>query len=378
MIDLIKLKAEFRKRFDREPRIFRAPGRVNLIGEHTDYNDGFVLPAAIQYGVVVAAAEREDRRLMASSMQFPEILDADLNRLDGLRTAVDWTRYVIGVAALLERQGNKISGADLLIESDIPTGAGLSSSAALETCIATALTSLSGLAIDGVEIAKIGRATENEFIGVRSGIMDQFASVFGRRDNAIFLDCRSLEWEAVPLGKARFVVCDTRTKHDLAEGEYNRRRAECEEAARAIGVSVLRDATLDGLEGAKMRDVIFRRAGHVINENARVLTAVEALREGDLDKLGRLMCNSHASLRDDFEVSCRELDAMVDIAMSLDGVLGARMTGGGFGGCTINLLAPDAEVEELAENISEQYLAAVGIEPRVYECRISDGAGEVV
>lgn len=371
------MRTDFRRRYGAEARVFRAPGRVNLIGEHTDYNDGFVLPAAIDFASYVACSPRKDRRVRVTSLT----LDSEF--AFGLDDPFDesfpaWTKYVQGVAAILERRGYALGGADFLIESDVPIGAGLSSSAALEISVASAFAGLFGHDIGGMDLARLGQAAEHEFAGVRSGIMDQFASVFGHAGHALFLDCRSMEWEPVPVGNARFVICNTKVKHDLAEGEYNKRREQCEAAARFFGESSLRNVSAEGLAAkeAEMPEVLLKRARHVIGENGRVLAAVESLRSGDLAAFGRLMNASHDSLRDDFEVSSPELDLMVNLARGREGVLGARMTGGGFGGCTINLVGA-TYYDEFVEDVAGAYRSATGVDAEFYKCEIADGAGEI-
>jgi galactokinase len=377
VIDLDKLRSEFFAKYGTEPRIFRAPGRVNLIGEHTDYNDGFVLPCAIDFATYVAGSPRADRRIRVASMNFEHELEFDLDE-PLQQTEKTWAKYVQGVGMILERLGYKIRGADLLIDSDVPVGAGLSSSAALETSTAFALSTLSDHKIDGMELAKIGQTAEHEFAGVRSGIMDQFVSVFGQADHALFLDCRSLEWSPVPVGDAQFIICNTKAKHDLAESEYNKRRAECEEAASFLGHLSLRDVSLEEFEtkSAGMPATLRKRARHVITENARVLKAVSALSDGDLGKFGELLNESHESLRVDFEVSSDELDLMVNLARDQKGVLGARMTGGGFGGCTINLVEP-GDHRDFVEKMSDGYHRETGIVPDIYKCDIASGVCEL-
>ena len=377
MVDISELISGFESAHGRAPRVFRAPGRVNLIGEHTDYNDGFVLPCAIDFAAYIACSPRTDRRISATSVN----LDASFEF--GLDDPVDpstpaWAKYVQGVALILERNGHRLVGADLVIDSNVPIGAGLSSSAALEISTGYSLASVSGLKIDGMELARIGQSAEHEFAGVRSGIMDQFASVFGQAGHALFLDCRSMEWRPIPVSDARWVVCNTKTKHDLAEGEYNKRRAQCEEAAKLLGAASLRDVTAADLEHGSDRlpPLLLKRARHVVSENDRVVAAAGVLEKGDLPAFGTLMNASHDSLRDDYEVSSAELDVMVDIARGLPGVLGARMTGGGFGGCTINLVEAGRE-EDLAREISDAYKANTGITPEIYHCEASAGASEV-
>jgi galactokinase len=376
VIDLTQLRTRFRAKYGNEPRIFRAPGRVNIIGEHTDYNVGFVLPCAIDLGAYVAGCLRPDRVIRVASLNFENEVEFDLDG-DSEPSAKDWTRLVCGVAIILERSGFRLRGADLLIESDVPIGVGLSSSAALEISVAFALASLSGHVIDGMRLAKVGQAAENDFAGVRCGIMDQFTSVFGQKGNALFLDCRSLEWSGIPVSTVRFVICNTKTNHDLVDGEYNKRRAECEAAAAFLEKDSLREASLDELDRAvEMPETLKKRARHVITENARVLEAVAALRSNDLEAVGQRINESHASLRDDFEVSCEELDLMVNLARQDLGVLGARMMGGGFGGCTINLVR-QGEHKDFAYKIAGRYERETGIVPESYECEIACGVGEL-
>jgi galactokinase len=377
VIDLNQLKSEFTSRYGRAPRIFRAPGRVNLIGEHTDYNDGFVLPCAIDFATCVAVSPREERRIRVASLNFEGALEFDLDKT-AQSPAANWTKYVQGVALSLEAAGYRLRGADLLIDSDIPIGAGLSSSAALEISAALALASLSGHEIDGMRLAQIGQAAEHKYAGVLSGIMDQFASVFGKAGHALFLDCRSLEWSAVPVSSAEFLICNTKVKHDLAESEYNKRRAECLAAAEFFGKTSLRDVSLDEIEERwdEMPQILRRRAMHVVSENKRVIDVVEALKRDDLVAVGQWINESHESLTGRYEVSSRELGIMADIARMQPGVLGARMMGGGFGGCTINLVR-GIDYTEFAENVSEAYHRMTGIVPEIYLCRISDGASEI-
>ena len=376
-MDIARLKHLFTEKYGRGPRVFRAPGRINLIGEHTDYNNGFVLPAAIDLATYVAASRRDDRTIRVASLNFEHEFEFDLDDTSN-RPEASWERYVLGVALILEREGYRLHGADILIDSEIPLGAGLSSSAALEVASALALSSLYEHTVDGMTIAKIGQMTEHEFAGVRSGIMDQFASVHGKADNAILLDCRSLEWSPVPIANARFVICNTNVKHDLAESEYNKRRAECEEAARFFGRGSLRDVPQSefSLRSAEMPAILRKRARHIMSENQRVLDAVEALGSNDLKKLGRLINDSHESLLSDFEVSSPELDLMADLARKHEIVLGSRMMGGGFGGCTINLLT-SGDHADFTQKMSRDYHSETGIFPDVYECRIADGAAEI-
>lgn len=354
--------------------VYRAPGRVNLIGEHTDYNDGFVMPAAIDLFTYAAIKARQDRRLRIHSESFSEVVEHDLDEANPAATG-HWSDYVRGVVAILERAGYRLKGADLSIRSDVPIGAGLSSSAAVEVAAAYALLDYSGHEIDRLQLAKLCQQAENEFVGMRCGIMDQFAACFGRAGHALMLDCRSLEYRLLPLpGDARLVVCNTMVKHELASSEYNRRRLECEAASLHFnfaqqGLGVLRDVTLTDLErdGVDLDDVLFKRSRHVVSENARVLKAASALERGDLSEFGELMYESHYSLRDDFEVSCEELDVMVELASQFEGVYGSRMTGGGFGGCTISLVRSEC-VDHFKETIAEGYHRATGVVPETYVC----------
>jgi len=369
---LIDLKRRFKELFGAWPRIFRAPGRVNLIGEHTDYNDGFVMPVAIHLSTWVAAAPRLDCKLVVHSESFSETL------VLGDAVENSWSRYVLGVARVLEGMGCSPFGANLLIHTDLPIGAGLSSSAALEVAVGYALLSLSGMVLELTDLAGACQRAEHEFAGVRCGMMDQMIACHGGAQHALLLDTRSLEYELLPLpDDVNFVVSNTRVKHDLATTKYNTRRAECETAARALGRS-LRDFSSSDLEKRRMElpENIYRRARHVVTENARVQCGAVALNNKNIDQFGRLMYESHRSLRDDYEVSCRELDVMVEIASSLDGVVGARMTGGGFGGCTVNLVRKD-RVEDFQLVLTGRYEKATGLQPEVYVCAAAPGVEEV-
>jgi len=366
-----------------KPRIFRAPGRVNLIGEHTDYNDGFVLPAAIDLYTWAAIAPRTDRKLVVFSQNLNEAAEIDL--ASPTVTARDhWLDYVHGVAVMLQKNGIRLPGANLVVYSNVPLGSGLSSSAALEVSVASALLAAAGQALELAEIARLCQRAENEFVGARVGIMDQFASCFGSIDKAILLDCRSLEYKLLPLPPGvAMVICNTMVKHEHAGGEYNDRRAQCEEGVRILKrpfptIKALRDVTLAQLEGHRsdLSDLIFRRCHHVISENERVLATVEALRKGALADVGRCMADSHRSLRDDYEVSCRELDVLVDVATGQPGTIGSRMTGGGFGGCTINLVEL-AAVENFKQRVSAAYKAATGIDAEIYVSSAGAGVTEV-
>lgn len=363
--------------------MYRAPGRVNLIGEHTDYNDGFVMPAAIGFYCWVAASPRQDRKLVISSQEFPEKIEIDLSS-GAFRPSQRWSDYPVGVAAQLEKAGFQLKGANLLIHGEVPIGAGLSSSASIEVATALALAAESGLSIDRVQLAQICQLAENEFVGMRCGIMDQFISLHGRANHALMLDCRSLQFELVPIPESvKLVICNTGVKHKLAGGEYNRRREECEVAVRSLakalpGIRALRDVSAEELEQHRelLSQVVYKRARHVVKENARVLDGMEALRAGDLQRFGECMAESHESLRDLYEVSCAELDVMVELANRQPGVYGARMTGGGFGGATINLV--DAQrAGAFAESMASAYQKETGIVPTILVCMPADGASAV-
>jgi galactokinase len=379
-MESIELARQFASVFGVRPTIFSAPGRVNLIGEHTDYNDGFVMPSAIGLCTRVAMSPRQDRQLFIQSEQFPGHFVFDLDDLPQQRTG-SWCDYVLGVAVVLQQSGHSLKGANLFVQGEIPIGAGLSSSAALEVASALALISLNGPALSIVEVARLCQRSENTFIGARVGIMDQFVSCLGKAGHGLLLDCRSLEFELVPIpDQVRMVICNTMVKHDHAHGEYNQRRKECEEAVALLkkwypDIRALRDVSLDQLvEHSKdVPETIYKRCRHVVEENERVRKGALRLRGGNLTGFGELMRESHCSLRDLYEVSCRELDIMVELAEGLPGYYGGRMTGGGFGGCTLSLVEV-TDAEAFANQISGRYQRAVGVKPAVYICSAADGA----
>ena len=380
----LQLLEAFQARVGTAANIYRAPGRVNLIGEHTDYNDGFVLPAAIEFYCWVAAAARKDGKVAIYSENFNETVEASLDSLTPLGKK-HWANYPLGVAWVLRQAGKPLTGANLYIAGEVPLGAGLSSSAAIEVAVGLALVSVSGLAVDRAELAQLCQKAENEFVGARVGIMDQFVSCYGRASHALMLDCRSLEYELVKLpANVQLVMCNTMVKHELASGEYNARRAECEEGVRILRTALpeiraLRDVTLAQMEAhrQKFSPKVFARCRHVITENERVKSAVETLHKGDSKALGALLQDSHRSLRDDYEVSCKELDLMVEIAVAQPGLIGARMTGGGFGGCTINLVE-SAAVSSFKRNVAEEYSSKTGLTPEIYVSPASEGAQQMV
>jgi galactokinase len=362
-----ELRTAYERAFGAPPDlVVRSPGRVNLIGEHTDYNDGFTLPVALDLGTDVAVRRRADGLLRTVARR----LDAtDSRRVDALRPTEgpEWARYVAGAAALLRQRRGNLPGADLLIDSDLPIGAGLSSSASLELGVLVALLGLTTAAIDRTELARLGQRVENEIIGVRSGIMDQLAIACGVAGSALLIDCRTLTTETVPLPAGiRILVLDSAVPRTLAGSAYNTRRAECEAGLRRLQdvapqLRALRDVTPDLLaeHGFRLTDVELRRARHVVTENARVQASAAALRAGDVETFGRLMVDSHASLRDDYAVSGPELDRLVDIAVATPGVLGARLTGAGFGGCAVALATADS-ADRAAETIPARYRDATG------------------
>jgi galactokinase len=365
------------------PRKFRAPGRVNLIGEHTDYNDGFVMPAAINLSTFVTVWPREDRKLQIRSENFDDEIEFDLDEPNPAPRK-HWSDYAVGVAVTLQRAGHRLRGARLEIRSEVPVGSGLSSSAAVEVATACALVANSNLTLDRGDLALLCQRAEDEFVGARVGIMDQFVSLFGQAQSALLLDCRSLEFWLLPLpDTVNLVICNTMVKHALASSAYNERRAQCEAGVQHLAqflpnVKALRDVTLDELEqfGRDLPEVVYRRCRHVITENARVLAAAKALEQHDLYRLGELMRGSHFSLRDDYEVSSSELDLMVELAFMSDGVYGARMTGGGFGGCTVNIVDVPY-VEQVTSFIARQYEHITKLRPEIYVCEASNGAEEI-
>jgi galactokinase len=379
MIDR-RLVGSFEQTFGAPPElVVRAPGRVNLIGEHTDYNEGFVLPAALDLGTDVAIRRREESvlRVVAPRMDGDDRVPiADLRRQPG----TDWTRYVRGSAALVIDHGCNLAGADMLVDSDLPIGAGLSSSASLELGVAFALLTLFHCPVDRRTLALLGQRVENEIVGVQSGVMDQLAVAYGQAGHAVLIDCRSLDVNPVSLpDDVRVLVLDTGVPRALDRSAYNDRRLQCESALRALRsvrphVRALRDVSPELLaaERSRLSALELRRARHVVTENHRVLDAVEALRAGDVTSFGSLMIDSHVSLRDDYEVSGPELDALVEIALDTTGILGARLTGAGFGGCAV-ALAAEADADAAAAAITRQYRDTTRRSGRAFVCAPSDG-----
>ncbi len=359
-----------------------APGRVNLIGEHTDYNDGFVLPMAIEASVEMAARPRAGRGVRVRSVHYGEQVAFSLADPIQPDPAHPWSNYVRGVLWALERAGLEPRGMELAFGGDLPQGAGLSSSAALEVATALVAKAIAGFELDAPGLARVCQRAENDFVGVKCGIMDPFVSLAARAGHALVLDCRSLRFEHVPLalGEHLVAICHSGVKHALVGSEYNLRRRECAAGVEVLrrrfpAIRALRDATLEQLEACApaLPPEVHRRCRHVISENARVLAAAEALRGGALARFGRLMDASHASLRDDYEVSCPEVDLLVELARRSPGVLGARITGGGFGGCTVNLVARDA-LEGFREDVLGAYRRRTGLAPRLFVSAAASGA----
>ena len=364
-------------------RTYRAPGRVNLIGEHTDYNDGFVMPVAIDRATTATMTRRDDRLIVARSGGKQPAIRIDLDDVGSGPTG-SWGDYLRGVAVVLERRGHRLNGADIRIASDVPAGAGLSSSAALEVAIGFGLLDLAGHAIDRTALALACQEAEHEFAGTRCGVMDQFIACHGRAGHALMLDTRTLEPEQLPLPDgARILICNSMTKHRHASGGYNERRADCDTAVRILsaalpGVTALRDVVMADLEAhrAELSDRVYRRCRHVVSENLRVVEAGAALTRKKLGEFGALMVQSHVSMRDDYEISTPEIDTLVDTALACEGVHGARLTGGGFGGCAIALVDEPA-VPAVSAHVTERYRAATGLTPEIYPCTASDGAHRV-
>ncbi len=374
---------KFKKHFNGNPRIFRAPGRVNLIGEHTDYNDGYVFPMALPFYTTIAVAPTDDRRLYLRSEDMNELIAVDLEDNDERRH--HWSDYIAGMARMLEDEGFEIPGASMYIESDVPVGAGLSSSAALEISAGLALLSTCAGELDRITLAKLGQKAENQFVGMNCGIMDQFISAKGKAEHALFLDCRTLDFQLVPMDARdiRVVICNTMVSHELGSSEYNKRRAECEKGVEIMQedyptIRALRDVSVAQFKKVeeKLPDVVRKRCRHVVTEDERTIASIKALNSGLFATFGHLMNESHNSLRDDYEVSCAELDLMVRIAREHPGCMGARMTGGGFGGCTVNLVNA-ADVDDFVEAVAAAYEGKTDIKPDIYVAVPAEGAHEL-
>lgn len=385
MTKLSELRSRFRARYGRDARIFHAPGRVNLIGEHTDYNDGFVLPAAIDLFTWVAIAPREDRLLRLHSANLDRSAEFNLDTADR-EAGREWSNYIIGVAIVLDRNPDRLAGADLLVQGDVPIAAGVSSSAALEVAAGFALMANCGRRLERIDLQQLALAcqrAEHEYVGTQCGIMDQLASACCVKSHALLLDCRSLESKNIPLpADIQLVVCNSMVKRELAASAYNTRRAECEEGVRILArhdpnIHALRDVSMRQLKNCEREipPLVYKRCRHVISENERVIAAAGSLERCEMEALGRLMAESHQSLQDDYEVSCNELDLLVELANQVQGTRGARMTGAGFGGCTINLVDSEA-VSEFQRHISVEYERRIGMKPDIYTCKAADGVRE--
>jgi len=369
----------FQYRFGGRPLLVRSPGRINLIGEHTDYNEGFVLPGAVDRAMVLAVGPRPNRRCRLHAADFEADFEADLDHL--APAGLGWPDYLLGVAAVLERAGHRLDGFDCALGGDLPAGAGLASSAAVTAGLAFALNELFGLGLDRLSLARLAQRTEQESAGVRCGLMDPYANLFGREDTLLLLDCCALTHREIPFAfpRVEIVLCDTGVRHRLAGSEYNLRRRQGEAgvmALRAAGLAVdsLRNVTVGQLEDlrAVLDPVVWRRCRHVVTENGRVEAAVADLERGELEALGQRLAESHRSLRDDYEVSCPELDTLVDIAAAHPAVIGSRMMGGGFGGCTVSLVRSAGE-KDFRTLIRREYLRRTGRETVVHRCRLGAG-----
>jgi galactokinase len=380
MHDPAVLRSFHLARFQAEPAIFVAPGRVNLIGEHTDYAEGFVMPAAIDFATLAGISPRSDGKIVLYSENYKEERSFDALALP-TKASKHWTDYPMGVVAILTGEGHKIPGFSLSLWGDVPLGSGLSSSAALEVVTALAVLSLIGASYPGPVLARLCQRVENEFVGANCGIMDQFISANGEENHALLLDCRDLSFKLAPIpADVALVIANTMVKHSIAGGDYPTRRRESEAACAVINshrgnVPFLRDATLEDLEkwGSEMDPKSLMRARHVISENLRTVAAEKALEKGDLAEVGRLMSEAHWSYSKDFEGSCAEADTMVELAQDIPGLIGARLTGGGFGGCTINLVE-QSQAKAFAEELGKRYAAKTGIVPQIHICHASEGA----
>ncbi|WP_318518145.1 galactokinase [Photobacterium leiognathi] len=361
--------------------LIQAPGRVNLIGEHTDYNDGFVLPCAINYQTVVAAAPRTDNIIRVVSVDYNNATDEfDLTQPIAFQQDKMWANYIRGVVKCLLERGFTFTGADIAVTGNVPQGAGLSSSAALEVVIGQTFKVLYNLEISQAEIALNGQQAENQFVGCNCGIMDQMISAEGRENHAMLLDCRSLETQAVSMPEdMAVVIINSNKKRGLVDSEYNTRRQQCEEAARIFGVKALRDVTIEqfNAKAHELDELVAKRARHVITENDRTVEAATALRNHDMKRMAELMAQSHASMRDDFEITVFEVDTLVEIVKDVIGEQGGvRMTGGGFGGCIVALVPPTL-VDDVKAAVEAKYQAATGLKESIYVCQAKDGAGKI-
>ncbi|ABY92385.1 galactokinase [Thermoanaerobacter sp. X514] len=381
---VIEALEKFYGKNDAEIRLFYSPGRVNLIGEHTDYNGGYVFPCALDFGTYAAIRKRNDKKVFMASLNFDLKVEVDLDALN-FDKSHDWANYPKGVLKVLQDEGYDFSGFEIVFEGNIPNGAGLSSSASIELVTAVAVNEVFNLNIDRIKLVKLCQKAENTFVGVNCGIMDQFAVGMGKKDHAILLKSDTLEYSYVPLKLEgyKILITNTNKRRGLLDSKYNERRSECEKALsylqKALPVKNLSEITIEQFEEYKdliPDEVLRKRAKHVITENKRVLDAVKALNDKDLIKFGELMVESHNSLRDDYEVTGKELDTLVEEALKLKGVIGSRMTGAGFGGCTVSIVKEDA-VEEFIKVVTHNYTQKIGYRPTVYITGIGEGAGEI-
>ena len=378
------LKKDFNVK-DKSIKVVQAPGRVNLIGGHTDYNDGFVLPVAIDRQLVIAGVPRSDNQVQAYSIDFESRKTFNLSKIH-FNEETQWINYLQGVANVLQQAGYNVPGMDLALTGTIPLGAGLSSSAALEVATALISSVIGDFNLDKVEIAKLCRTAENEFVGVNCGIMDQFISALGEENQGLFIDCRSYDYQLIPINQddLKIVVSNTNVEHNLVDSAYNQRLKECQQGVEVLNqnlsrpITALRDVTKEEWAANKgaLASPVKERVEHVVEENNRVLKASEALQNDNFQLAGSLITDSHQSLRDLYEVSCDELDLLVDLALEIEGVYGSRMTGAGFGGCTVSLVET-AAVEEFKTHVYEQYADQTGIEPDIYVCDIETGAEDI-
>ncbi|MCX3266303.1 galactokinase [Pedobacter agri] len=382
-MDIQALKSSFRKIFQTEPVLIKSPGRINIIGEHTDYNDGFVMPAAINKAIYVAVSQRDDQEIHLYSESYQQKHVASIDLIE--KTDKSWANYILGVADQIKKRGFQFSGFNLYLDGNVPLGAGLSSSAALECATAFAIKHLNNLDISQMDLALISQKAEHEFAGVNCGIMDQFASVFGKKDQAVMLDCRSMKYEYIPLklDGYKLVLLNTNVKHSLADSAYNERRSQCEQGVAWIKeheptVNSLRDVNLELLEKhVKPKDSqVYQKCAFVVKEIDRVVKAADQLANGNLNALGNLMFATHEGLSKDYEVSCKELDFLVDFVKDFDGVLGARMMGGGFGGCTINIVKDD-RIDSLIDQIKIAYSNSFDLNLETYVVETGDGSSLV-
>ena len=378
-----QISIKFKELFQTEGGFFASPGRINLIGEHTDYNGGFVFPGAVDKGMIAEIKPNGTGTVRAYALDLSDY--AEFGLTEEAAPKASWARYIFGVCREIIKRGGNIQGFDTVFAGDVPLGAGMSSSAALESTFAFALNELFALGIDKFELAKIGQSTEHNYCGVKCGIMDQFASAMGKKDNEIFLDTATLNFEYAPvkLENASIVVTNSKVKHSLVDSAYNTRRSECETALKelqtVLDIKTLGDLTREEFEAnvSAIKDPVrVKRARHAVYENIRTIDAIESLKKGDINTFGKLMIDSHTSLRDDYEVSCEEIDILVEEALKIDGVIGSRITGGGFGGCTVSIVLNDS-IEEFKDKVSSAYTEKTGIVPEIYLVSVGDGPSKL-